>query len=93
MNLGLYFLRSKNSFYYAILVDQISCAQNANGLSATSNLLAPTSERLQQSCLGIGNKRKLQPFGFGKLLLQSLLVLAHANNLVSCCSQLVLMCL
>ena len=55
MNLGLYFLRSKNSFYYTILVYQISCAQNANGLSATSHLLAPTSERLQQSSLGVGH--------------------------------------
>ena len=83
MNLGLDLFRSEDLLNDTFFVDEIGGAENADGLSAAGYLLAPAAEFLQKGGLGIGNKRELQTLGFGKLLLQSLLVLAHADNLIT----------
>ena len=93
MNLGLDLLWSEDFLNNAFFVDKIGGAEDSDGLSAAGYLLAPAAEFLQKGGLGIGNKRELQTLGFCKLLLQCLLVLAHADNLVTGCSQLLLMCL
>ena len=93
MNLGLDLLWSEDLFDDAFFVDKIGGAEDSDGLSAAAYLLAPAAEFLQKGGLGIGNKRELQTLGFGKLLLQSLLVLAYADNLITGCCQLLLMCL
>ena len=91
MNLGLDLLWSENLLNDAFFVDEISGAEDADGLSAAGYLFAPAPEFLQQGGLGISNKRELQALGFCKLLLQRLLVLAHADNLVTGCCQFLLM--
>ena len=93
MNLGLDLLWSEDLLDDAFFVDKIGGAEYSDGLSAAGYLLAPAAEFLQQSGFGICDKRELQTLGFGKLLLQSLFVLAHADNLVTGCSQFLLMCL
>ena len=60
MNFGFNLLRRKNLFDNAFLVYQVSGAQNANGLSATHHLFAPTTQFLQQGGFGVGNEWKLQ---------------------------------
>ena len=93
MNLGLDLLWSEDFLNNAFFVDEISGAEDSDGLSAAGNLLTPAAEFLQQGGLGIRNKRELQALGFCKLLLQCLLVLAHAANLVNGCCQFLLMSL
>ena len=93
MNLGLDLLWSENLLNDAFFVDEISGAEDADGLSAAGYLFAPAAEFLQQGGLGISNKRELQALGFCKLLLQRLLVLAHADDLVTGCCQFLLMSL
>ena len=93
MNLGLDLLWSEDFLNDAFFVDKIGGAEDSDGLSAAGYLLAPAAEFLQKGGLGIGNKRELQTLGFCKLLLQRLLVLAHADNLVTGCCQLLLVCL
>ena len=85
MNLGLDLLWSEDFLNNAFFVDEISGAEDSDGLSAAGYLLTPAAEFLQQGGLGISNKRELQALGFCKLLLQCLLVLAHADNLVTGC--------
>ena len=91
MDLRLDFLGCENLLDNAFLVDKIGGAENADGFAATRHLLAPTSQLLQQGGVGIGYEGELQAVGVGKLLLQSLLVLAHTNDLVACGGQLLLM--
>ena len=88
--LGLDFLGSENLFDDAFFVYEIRSTQDADGVAATSYLLAPTAELLQQGGLSVGNERELQTVGLGKLLLESLFVLAYADNLVAGGSQLFL---
>ena len=59
-------------------------------MASAGYLLAPTAELQQQGGLSIGNERELQAVGIGKLLLESLLVLAYADNRVAGGSQLFL---
>ena len=87
---GLDFLGSENLFDDAFFVYEIRSTQDADGVAATSYLLAPTAELLQQGGLSVGNEREVQAVGIGKLLLESLFVLAYADNLVAGGSQLFL---
>ena len=88
MNLGLDLLGSEDFLDDAFFVNEIGGTKDSDGLSAAGCLLAPAAEFLQQGSLGISDKRELKPLGFGKLLLQSLFVLAHTDNLVTCSCQL-----
>ena len=91
MNLRLDLLRSEYLLDDAVFVNEVSGAKNAYGLSAARHLLSPAAKLLQERSLRISDKRKLQSLRFSKLLLRSLLVLADADDVVSCRSQLVLM--
>lgn len=91
MNLRLDILRSEYLLDYAVLINEVSGAKDAYGLSAARHLLSPAAELLQERSFRICDERKLQSLRFCKLLLRSLLVLADADDVVSCRSQFVLM--
>ena len=93
MDFGLYFLWGEYLLDYALFVDQICCAEYADGSSAASHLLAPASHFLQHGSLGVGNERELQALCLSKFLLQLLSVLADAYDLISRSSQFGLVCL
>ena len=93
MNFGLYFLWSEDFLYCPILSNKISGADYANSPMAANHFLSPAAEFLQQCCLCICKKGKLQAMCVGKSLLESLFVFTYTNNFVTCVSQLFLMCL
>ena len=93
VDFGFDFLGSENLLYYAFLVYEVSGAQDAYCLAATGNLLTPATQLLKQSRFGVGDEGELQSLCISKLLLQCLLVLAHSDNRISGCGQLLLVCL
>ena len=68
MNLGLDVFRAEDMGNDTVLVNEIGSTDNANGLASASHLFAPASKFLQQASVGIGNERKREPVGIGKLL-------------------------
>lgn len=93
VNFGLDFLWCENLLNDAILVYKVSGAQGADGAAAAGYLLAPAAQLLEQGGFGVGNEGEFQSLRVGKLLLQSLSVLAYADDGISGSLQLGLVCL
>ena len=60
MLLGLHLLASKDVFDDALLVDDEGSADGAHRLLAVHILLSPSTHRLQERMIHIGNQRKRQ---------------------------------
>ena len=93
MNLGFDFLRTEYLFYHAILINEVCCAQGADGATAACHLFAPASQLLQQSCFGVGYQWEVKLIGIGKFLLQRFFVLAHSDDAIASRLKLSLMLL
>lgn len=83
MNLRLYLFGCEDFLDDAIFVNEVCCAQDADGFSAAGYFFAPATKLLQECCLGVGDKRELQSLSVGEFLLQGLLVLADAYYVVA----------
>lgn len=90
VNFGFDFLGCENFLYYTFFIYQISGSQYTDGATTACNLFSPTAKLLKQGRFRVGNERKLQSMGIGKLLLKRLFVFAHPYDFVTCLCQLLL---
>ena len=87
------FLGGEYLFDDSVLVDQIRGAQDAYGATATSHLLTPCSQLLEQGGVSVCNEREFQRIAVSKLLLQFDAVLANTNDGIASSLQLSFMLL
>lgn len=93
VNLRLYLFGCEDFLDDAIFVNEVCCAQDADGFSAAGYFFAPATKLLQECCLGVGDKRELQSLSVGEFLLQGWFVLADAYYVVAGSCQLFFVCL
>lgn len=70
VNLRLYLFGCEDFLDDAIFVNEVCCAQDADGFSAAGYFFAPATKLLQECCLGVGDERELQSLSVGEFLLQ-----------------------